>query len=787
MLVPLLQADPAEIGAKGAALRRLLKLGLPVPQTFVLPFAAFQRFMAHNKLLPLIAEGRWEALEHGIFSGEIPFDLTSPAPLVAVRSSAGDEDGQEASAAGQYQSVLSVRPEGLAAAVRQCWASFYGERAVAYRRGASALPQMGLLVQAMVDARVAGVLFTINPLTGSWRELPIEAVWGLGEGLVGGQTVPDRYLLRRPRKIAPPVDLLLNHLPLEFVSETISPQPEQWVTGTQGVQQVAAEAPLARKLTREDVQSLARLGLKIEGWMAEPQDIEWAQDRAGAFWILQSRPITTRQGLPRGGNTLWTRRFIGERWPEGASPLGWSIVAPVLEWFISYPETSRHYLGGDAPLRLVRGHPYLNVTAFRHLSFKLPGRPPPQFMLEFFPPDEAEQWLRRAAAPPDLRVYGSIFKTTFLEHRWERFRWNPFRNHRAWADFCKTLPSRLSALSEAPPQLAVQVGSLLIRDYIKIHITSLLFANLYYQVVSSFLDPDQQTLLLRAPSGSITAKVNRDLWLLAQDSERLSTFLKAHGHRSSASWEIFSRRWAESPEEVLRLASLWKDRPDPALHQGEEQRQNEAATRQLASPILRQAVRLCQAYLVLREEQRYHFDQILWLLKQKLCELGQSLADPSEIRFLLAEELSLSPNAWPAIIASRRDHLPDPDPPAFLSGDAALPLPHANSKRLQGLGISPGVVRGRTRTIRQLSELPQLLPGEILVARSTDPSWTPAFARAGGLILELGSQLSHGSVVAREYHLPGVVNVSEAMRHLPTGTEVVLDGRAGTVWILGTP
>ncbi|HND28903.1 MAG TPA: PEP/pyruvate-binding domain-containing protein, partial [Myxococcota bacterium] len=626
MLQSLEKVDPQEAGGKGAALARLLRHGFPVPATWVLPYGAFAAFWAHNRLDRYLRAEDWAGLEQAILGGSLPFSLVAPGPLLAVRSSAGDEDGKEGSAAGQYHSILSVKPEDLADAVRRCWASYYGPEARAYRKKAPEKLQMALLVQEMVDARSAGVLFTINPLNGSWREMPIEAVWGLGESLVSGRMVPDRYLLRRPRRTPPA--LIAGHMELRLEEETIAPQTMQLLARSGRVEEQEAEAPKARKLGQVDLVKLGRLGLRAEALFGEPQDVEWAQDRAGEFWVLQSRPITTHARLPRGGSTLWTRRFLGERWPQGASPLGWSLMEPILEWFIAYPQTSAQFLGGDPPLRLVRGHPYLNATVFRHLAFKLPGRPPPQFMLEFFPPDEADHWLRRWGAPPDFRVYASILKSTFEERRWERFRWNPFRNHRAWNSFREQLGGRLAELAACPPEDAVRVGSALVRDYIKIHITSLLFANLYYQLVAPLLQPEDQELLLRPPAGTITSKVNRELWRLSKDPELLPSFLKEHGHRSVASWEIFSPRWIEDPEAVLQLSLLWRDRPDPALTRQEEDRKTQLALDKIDQPLLKQAVVLAQAYLGLREEQRYHFDRILLLLKQKLCALGAGLPDP---------------------------------------------------------------------------------------------------------------------------------------------------------------
>ena len=112
-----------------------------------------------------------------------------------------------------------------------------------------------------------------------------------------------------------------------------------------------------------------------------------------------------------------------------------------------------------------------------------------------------------------------------------------------------------------------------------------------------------------------------------------------------------------------------------------------------------------------------------------------------------------------------------------------MPVPPDNAARLQGLGVSPGVARARVRVLARPEEGDRLLPGEILVARATDPGWTPLFHRAGGMLLELGGLLSHGAVVAREYHVPAVVNLPGVTTRLRDGMEVTLDGRSGAVWI----
>ncbi len=279
------------------------------------------------------------------------------------------------------------------------------------------------------------------------------------------------------------------------------------------------------------------------------------------------------------------------------------------------------------------------------------------------------------------------------------------------------------------------------------------------------------------PEGSVTTRVNRELRELR--AAGLEDFLARHGHRSDASWELFSNRWADHPDRVLRLAELARAAPPPPPPADVE------ARLRTLSPVLRQAVRLTRAYLALREEQRYHLERILYALRERLLELGAPLADPREIRFLHVDELG-DPASWPGIVARRRAEPVDTAPPDFLRGDEAIAIPAA-SARLDGLGISPGVVTGRVRVLHRPEEGDRLRSGEVLVTGSADPAWTPHFSRAGGLIVELGSLLSHGAVVAREYRVPAVANIRGATRRLHDGVEVTLDGRAGTVWVHGAP
>ena len=433
----------------------------------------------------------------------------------------------------------------------------------------------------------------------------------------------------------------------------------------------------------------------------------------------------------------------------------------------------------------------------------------------------------------------SIIRTTIQERRWRRFRWNPIGNPRAWGELEARLADeipRLDAVEITDARQALEHAARwmdLARDYIKVHVTSLLFANLWYQITGGLIgwwvdsqgDALAQTLL-RCPEDNLTVVVNHDLWQLARLAERegtdldhlpaedtpfgqaLAAFLRRHGHRADATWEIMSPRWAENPQRVLGLVRhhLGTADQDPAeLAQQQARAGREALARlqgQVHVPhrrwLLVSLVQLTRRYLLLRENQRYAFDRILYGVKRAYLWIGARMveggvfASAAHIRFLKAAEVErwvaggVQSHVLRSAAAAREAewrrcrHVELSD---FIRGDDPIPGQHAHEGRLMGLGASPGLVRGRVRVVHALSEAHDLRKGEILVTRATDPAWTPLFLVASGLVLELGGQLSHGAVVAREYGLPTVVNLTGATRILRDGQEITVDGGRGLVWL----
>ncbi|PTL82486.1 phosphoenolpyruvate synthase [Vitiosangium sp. GDMCC 1.1324] len=297
-------------GGKGANLGEMTRAGLPVPRGFVVTAEAFQEALRPIRLRlaelwrnldvddPESLAKHSAELREWVLQVELPAELRETVleayhqlgeeKAVAVRSSATDEDTSATSFAGMHESYTHVvGDEPLLARLRDCWASAFGQRVVAYRKsqGLIELPSLAVVVQEMVDSARSGVMFTADPATGDTRRLVIEAAWGLGEVVVGGQVEPDTYTVDKqgPR---------LREVRVGHKDFQLERAPE----GGDRRVELSEERARARVLTDEEVLTLARLGARVEAHYGSPQDLEWAE-QGGRLFLVQSRPITT---LSRG-------------------------------------------------------------------------------------------------------------------------------------------------------------------------------------------------------------------------------------------------------------------------------------------------------------------------------------------------------------------------------------------------------------------------------------------------------------------------------------------------------
>ena len=301
------RGDIAVAGGKGANLGELVRAGLPVPPGFVLTTDAYRAYVAATGIDERVRSG--EGRIRDLFTAPVPDDIAGEllaarkelGAAVAVRSSATAEDLADASFAGQQDTFLDVcGDDALLAAVRDCWASLWTERAVDYRARRGIDPAevaLAVVVQEMADADAAGVMFTANPTTGARHEVVIAAAWGLGEAVVGGAVTTD--------------DLVVEKATGRVRSRATAEKAVMTVATGAGTQErpVPDDRRSRPVLTDAEAAALAALGGRIEEWFGAPQDVEWARAEA-AFAVVQSRPITA---LPE---------------PAAAPPTDWSVPDP---------------------------------------------------------------------------------------------------------------------------------------------------------------------------------------------------------------------------------------------------------------------------------------------------------------------------------------------------------------------------------------------------------------------------------------------------------------------------
>ena len=315
-LVDLCSGDEPRFGGKSAGLGELLAGGIPVPPGFALSTTAFRAFVHESGLNGAIVEAMARvspgdldtigAASHTISEAmryapvpdkireevaeryaELADAVGDPAPPVAVRSSAIGEDSQDATFAGQQETYLWVREvDHVCDAVRDCWVSLYSAPAISYRARLGRTheePAMGVTVQLMVDAKVSGVMFTCNPVSGDPSMVAINASWGLGLAVVGGEVTPD--------------DLLVSKITREVVREHVNSKHVEYVPDAGGRGAVRVEVPSDRRdvrcLDESAIGSLVDVARRIERHFGSHQDVEWALARNDSeLFVVQSRPVT---------------------------------------------------------------------------------------------------------------------------------------------------------------------------------------------------------------------------------------------------------------------------------------------------------------------------------------------------------------------------------------------------------------------------------------------------------------------------------------------------------------
>jgi len=802
--------DLGEVGGKGLSLGLMAGAGLPVPPGFCITTDCHRRLKSHA--LQSDPLSRHEIIQAYRRLG---------AGLVAVRSSATAEDGAVASFAGQQETILGVSGESeVLEAISRCWASLDSERAVAYRKRQGVTDDnlaMAVVVQRLVAAEVAGVLFTRDPLDAAGSRMLVEASWGLGESVVSGRVTPDRFHLDRETG-----KVLDKHVNTKSLQRT----PAGWT-----------EVPLEKEnqlcLDDHQLTELAALGRRVEAFYGEARDIEWAWAE-GQFWLLQARPITTAgaaereqvrlqeiaalaaSAAPKG--TVWSRYNLAEILPE-PTPMTWAIVRRFMSGKGGFGLMYRDFgfrpeavLDDIGVYDLVCGRPYCNLS--REPGMYANGMP-------------FEHPFAALKAAPQKALYPKA------QLNWSRAGW------RFWfffpATMCRsiglavrlagqqrTLAARLREQifpafeKETRAEAKVDLERLdspalfqrlehwiqrtlcdFARDSLKPTVLAgFLMANLE-QMLAKRLGPERASAAVTELTVGARPDADADLAgaLCDLSAGRLDrhAFLERFGHRGKQEMELAQPRWSEDPSTLDSLA----------VHSGRsinaESASSEAALKRVSAEArlqpaqeaaLEKELKNLHDFLGLRETAKHHLMRGHALIRRILLELGRRHKLGEGIFYLAPEELSrlIAGEDLAMLIAQRRRRRSlalSLEVPAVLFSDdlqaIGRPQPVEGAGVLQGITLSAGVAEGPALVLSEPVNFDPPSEPYVLVCPSTDPAWVPLFVNARALVMETGGVLSHGAIVAREFGLPAVGGLPGIMRELKSGQRVRVDGTAGVV------
>ncbi len=807
--------DVDAVGGKGLSLALLTGAGLPVPPGFCVTSAAHRRLRGQSPQDDAgLASGIAEAYRR---LGEGP---------VAVRSSATAEDGAVISFAGQQETILGVT--GVTAvldAIAACWASLDSERAVAYRRrqgvdeGGLA---MAVVVQRLVPAEVAGVLFTLDPLDPGGKRMLVEASWGLGESVVSGRVTPDRFQVDRDTSAVVERHVATKTTQYDGLSTTDS--------------DVSPEKQTIPCLSDAQLAGLAELGRRVEAFYGDHRDLEWAW-ADGRFWLLQARPITTVSAFEREqvrreevealrakaepGGTAWARFNLAEILPE-PTPMTWAVVRRFMSGQGGFGLTYRDLgyephpsLDEDGVYDLICGRPYCNLSREPRLYAR--GQP----LGHDFAALKAEP--HKALYPrarPDWSkagwrywLFGPVYVLRGLRHELNLQRWS-----RTFADKLRgeILPAfAAEAARGAEEDLAKLDGPALLerlehwtrrtlhdfaRDSLKATVLAAVAMGKLEFLLTKSLGAERTRSALGELVMGISPDADADLPAavrdLASGTTDRATFLARFGHRGPNEMELAQPRWEEDPSALDRLVARG-DGPQASRAEDRQAAWERVASEAKLSPVYRKLLepelKSLHDFLALREAGKHTLMKGYALVRRVLVELDRRHRLNGGVFFLTPDELPRLARGedLSEVIAGRQRRrkaaLSLETPQVLFSDDLQAigrPATVAGGDALRGVPLSAGVAEGPALVLESPDEA--ALPAEpyILVCPSTDPAWVPLFVHAKGLVMETGGVLSHGAIVAREFGLPAVAGIGGVHKRLKTGQRLRVDGATGTVTVL---
>jgi phosphohistidine swiveling domain-containing protein len=866
-------AELSQVGGKALSLISMTQQGLPVPPGFVLTVSYFQPWLEAILATPQWADalearpeelrartGALEALARRVTLDSIQSQVLSEALaplrddatplLLAVRSSSPEEDLEELSFAGGYETVLGVTEETLEEAIRRAFASCLDERVFVYKREHGLpvdRPRIAVIVQAQIPAETAGVAFSLNPLNNSYDQAVINANYGLGESVVSGAVSPDTFI----------VDKVSG----QVLERTLgSKETSVWVGPDGGTYHKPAPGRSGFCLSDQEIADLTETLVAVEGYFDKPIDIEWAI-WDGRLYLLQARPITAYFPLhPK----LVTAPGEPKRLYLDVTLTKWGMGEPLSVMGSEYMRFANH-----AMMCLSFGE--ISMDSTEAMRPTVPGRvyASASTSLKMFGAKRAAEGFREMDAlaadtilhmevdeyiPPKLppQLKGILFKAVRQNIGLLLKGLGALRNPAAFRQKyleeeanMRFALDRVAANSESasPRELALKAMDLMIAGpYISVAITTILAAQLAKSRIKGIFKKDGPQVkellpyLERALPDNITVEMGLAMYRLSQrpeldpdaSADELAAMLEARelppeflrawdsfverfGFRGPMEMDPATPRYYEQPARLFRqLVSLARNTDDEhgpiAIHERARE-SRESAFRRLLEIARAKGARkeraLCKNYDVFvklggfRESPKYMFVLITDMVRRRLLADGRALVAagrldyPDQVFDLTFDDLEAARADLSLDLRARADENTRflnklrryRNLPRLVDSRGRIfraPPRQAAAGELAGEPISPGVVRGPAKVLARPDDKP-VVPGDILVARATDPGWTPLFINASGVILEVGGMLQHGALVAREYGKPCVAGIENATSVFRDGEMIELDGSNGII------
>lgn len=808
-------ASPAIYGGKAVGLSRLQAAGHNVPAWFVMTPRAFA--LSPNMQMTTAVAEEVAAAVRADFPGAVK---------LAVRSSAAEEDSLGHSFAGQFSSYLNVDPADVAQRVMDVWRSAFTPEIAAYRkqRGITSANAPAVIVQRMVQADAAGVIFTADPVTGATDTFIVNAVSGLGDRLVAGEVNGDTYTLAQDGMLI--------------------------------AQALAGQTPI---LTPAQLSQLATSAARVAHDEKIPQDIEWAIE-GGTLYLLQARPITT---LAVGGTerVLWDNSNIVESYSGVTTPLTFSFAgraydAVYRELAMVLGVSPKRVEQNSAVFRnmigLVRGRIYYNLLNWYRALAMLPGfQLNRRYMETMMGVDRAlPRHLVESVGAGNSGFFSNLLDGLRLAATALGLIWKRITLARSIKRFLAKVDTALGSMSADLSRLSYQD---LAAEYRRIEAQLLrawtppLVNDLWCMIafgaakgLSRKWAGDENGALLNAvltdQGGIVSAEPPRliaemgrllradpqAMAAIARDGEPAirerpqiaplyAAYIARFGDRCVGELKLESATLRDDPAPLIQAILAAAQRPAPPATKNEraamQQLTAAAGKSGLRRSLLAMIVTEAKARVRDRENLRFERTRVFGRARRIFVEMGKRLeargiiAGRDDVFYLTVEEfLALAENAastgsLKAIIEARRaefdGYRAGPDLPRRFETVGAVGLSSIfetrtetaaetdpNTKR--GLGCSAGLVRGRARIVRDPHGA-KLDHGDILIAEFTDPGWITVFANCAALAVERGSLLSHSAIVARELGIPAVVGVSNLLEWVKDGELIELDGAAGTI------